>query len=183
MGYSAALNKAWETLAKLSDKKTHSVSLLSDTYEVRVEDRKVSSVSCNVPAKDFLSILLLHYIIGSLKESYSPSGEWISFKDIEGGEIYFPAFHESAIKPLVRKYGAKPEALLEVLKRLPGKKIDIGDFGVEIKTFPDIYVRVVMWKGDDEFGPEGTILFDKNLTKVYSTEDIAVFLRFIIHGL
>jgi hypothetical protein len=183
MTYEAAITKAWGDLERHSRSKRHSVALLGDTYDVDLEGETVVSNSCNVPTKDYLTILILHYLIGSLRNAYLPSGEWISFKEIAGGEIYYPAFRESAVKPLLRKYGDKPEGLRGALERFKGKKIEVGDVGIEIATFPDIFVRVVLWRGDEEFGPEASILFDRNITKIYTMEDVVVFSRFITHSL
>ena len=183
MTYEAALSKAWDELEKLSDTERYTIKLLSDTYEVDVKNRTASSVSCNVPTKDYITILLLHYILGSTRNKYSPSGEWVSFKEIKAGEIYYPAYHESVITPLLRKYGGAPEKLLDALNRFTGKKIDEGDAGIEIVTFKDIAIRVVLWKSDEEFGPEATILFDKNITGIFSMEDVVVFSRFVTHSL
>jgi len=182
MTYEAAVTKAWEGLRGLSTRQKCSVELLGDTYDVDLEAMTAVSNSCNVPTKDYLTILLLHYLIGTLKNSYSPSGQWISFKDIEGGEIYYPAFRESAIAPLLRKYGSAPKNVLSVLERFKGAQIDVGDVGIEIVAFPDISVRIILWRGDDEVGPEANILFDKNITRIFSMEDVVVFSRFVTHS-
>lgn len=183
MPYDTALAKSWEELGKLADKDAYTVELLGDTYELGVKERRSSSVSCNVPTKDFLTILLLHYLIGSLKGGFTPSGEWISFKDVENGEIYYPAFREGAIKPLLRKFGDNPKGILAALEKFKGKSIKEGDAGIEITTFKDMSVRIVLWKGDEEFGPEATLLFDRNIPKLFTMEDIVVFSRFVTHSL
>jgi hypothetical protein len=183
MTYEAAIIRGWEELAGLSDKDRHEAHFMGDTYEIDLARKSASSVSCNTPAKDHLTIILLHYLIGSFKEGYAPGGEWVSFKDIEGGEFYYPAYRESVIKPLLRKYGQKPEALLEALGRFKGKKIAEGDIGMELETFPGLYVKVILWKGDDEFGPEATMLYDRNITRIFTMEDVVVFSRFITHNL
>jgi hypothetical protein len=183
MTYEAAVLKGWTELAGLSAEKRYTVPFLGDTYEMDLARKSASSLSCNVPTKDHLTIILLHYIIGSLKNKYSPCGEWVSFKDIEGGEFYYPAYRESVINPLLRKYGEKPEELLVVLGRFKGRKIGEGDVGVELETFEGLDIKVILWKGDEEFGPEATMLYDRNITTIFSMEDIVVFSRFITHSL
>lgn len=183
MGYEAAVNKAWEDLKNLSDKDNLSLNLLNDSYEIDLKDRKISSFAFRARAKDFLSILILHYLIGNLKNKYTPGGEWISFKDIEGGGFYYPAFYEGAIKPVIKKYGSDPQKLPGILNSYRGRLLKEGDVCIELETFDNVFVRVILWKGDDEFGPDATILFDRNLANIFSTEDIAVFLRFIAHKL
>ena len=183
MVYETAIKRAWGDLEKLSAQPKHSVALLSDIYEINLKDKQVFSNSCNVPAKEYLTILLLHYLIGSLKNIYIPAGLWISFKEIEGGEIYYPAFRKSVLEPLLRKYGKAPENLFKAAERFKGERIDSSDVAVEITTFPDVRLRIILWKADEEFGPEASILFDKNLTKIYTMEDITVFSHFIVGNL
>lgn len=182
MGYEAALAKAWNTLKEMSDKDVFSVSLLNETYDVNLSDSTVLT-SSKTPAKTYTMILILHYIIGKIKNNFKPSQDFVSFKDIEAGEFYFSAFREGAIAPLIKKFGSDPQKLALAAKRFNGKRIDGGDIAVEIRAFEDVFIRIILWKGDEEFAPEATMLFDRELIKVYSTEDIAVFLRLIAHSL
>lgn len=185
MPYEAAIKKAWQDLEDLAERQSpHNVALLGDRYTVNLKDKTVFSNSCNVPTKEYLTILILHYLINSLKGAYIPSGEWISFKDIEGGETYYPAYRKSVIETLLRKYGKNPENVLGALERFKGSKIEkLSDVAIEIETFPEIKVRIALWKADEEFGPEASILYDKNLTKIYTMEDITVFSHFIVGNL
>lgn len=182
MGYTAALNKAWDDLEELQPGSKVWIDLMDRSYEINVQDRKIASLSA-APVEDFLAILLLHYLIGMEKKKFSPAGEFVSFKYVEGGAFYYPAFREGVINPILKKFGLDPDRLLVVLDRLNGNRIEEGDLAVELQTFKGIFVRIIIWKADKEFDPEATILFDKNLTNIYSTEDIAVFLRFVVHNL
>src|SRR3989338_3330403 len=180
MPYADALEKGWENLERLSETDVYTVPLLGDTYELNIKDKASFSNSCNAPTKDYVTILLLHYLIGLLKNCYSPSGEWISFKGIEGGDTYYPAYRSSVVKPLLKKYGSRPKDLLNVSERFKTRRIETGDAGIELETFPDVWGRVILWAPDSEFGPEATILYDKNITQIYAMEDITVFSQFIV---
>lgn len=183
MPYQAAVIKAWEDLERLSENIRYTVALLGDTYDINVKERRVFSNSCNVPAKDYVAILLLHYLIGTSKNKYIPSGEWISFKEISGGEAYYPAFREGVIEPILRKYGSHPENLYSVAGRFKGEKIESTGMGIEIVIFPEVKVRIIIWPGDEEFGPEASMLFDKSLIRIYTMEDITVLSNFIAGSL
>jgi len=39
---------------------------------------------------------------------------------------------------------------------------------------------MVFWKGDEELPPEASLLFDRGLTEIYSTEDVAVLLLALV---
>jgi hypothetical protein len=179
MSYEVALEKGWEDLSKLNPGKILSVKFLGDEYTVDSGEKKVISLSCNVPAKDFAVILILHYLAHKLKEVPVLTGEWLNFKELSGVEGYYSAFRKRSIEPIIRKYGSHPEGVLAALDRLPGKRVDQGDVGIVLEVFEGVPVLITLWRSDDEFGPEANILFDKSITKIFCTEDIVVLAGFV----
>ena len=174
MGYEASLKLAWDELDRLA-LRDGTVSLLGDNYQVRACERAV--LLCGAPAGQMEAVLILHYLIGLLRHGYRPRGEWISFKETRDGKLFWPAFQESAIKPLVQSFQSDPEGLVRNLSaRLGGRMVDSGDVAVEVAVFPGVLVRLIFWNGDEELPPEASLLFDRGLTEIYSTEDVAVLL-------
>jgi hypothetical protein len=45
-----------------------------------------------------------------------------------------------------------------------------------MEAFPDIFVRMVFWKRDEELPAEASMLFDRGLNEIYCTEDVSVML-------
>jgi len=187
MGYEIALDKAWRELEDLSASDCYSIPLLKEVYEVRLNDRSVTSKSSDGPAEKFISILILHYLLGILRYGYKQTGQWISFKELKGGNSYLPAFQKNTIRPMVDRLRSDPEGVFRdfrnSIERFGGQLVVGGDCSVEIMTFSEIYIRVVLWRGDDELPPEASMIFDKGLTEVLSTEDMAVFLDFVAHSI
>ena len=179
MSCEAALEKGWEDLSKLNPGRILAVKFLGDEYTVDFGEKKIFSLSCNVPAKDFAVILLLHYLAQKLKGLPALTGEWLNFKELSGVEGYYSAFRNRAIEPIIRKYGSHPEGALAVLDRLPAKRVDQGDVGIILEAFDGIPVMITLWRSDDEFGPEANILFDKSITQIFCTEDIVVLAGFV----
>lgn len=174
MSYDIALNKAWDDLGSFKPKHNLSVKFLADEYTLDLESRRVLSLSCNVAAKDFTAILILHYLARKLEGLPELTNEWQSFKELSGIEGYYPAFRERSIEPILRKYGNKPEALLDVLDRLPAKRVDQGDIGIVVEAFEGVPALIELWRKDEEFAPEANILFDKSISRIFCTEDIVV---------
>jgi len=174
MGYEIAINKAWDGLVKLNPNKNISVKFLADEYTVDFEHKKIISLSCNAPAKEFSAILILHYLAQKLKSLPVLTEEWVSFKELSGVEGYYPAFRKRAIEPIIRKFGNAPEGILASLDRLAGKRIDQGDIGIVLEVFAGVPAMVILWRGDEEFGPDANMLFDESITKIFCTEDIVV---------
>jgi hypothetical protein len=182
MGCEIALNKAWAELGKLAPSPRLTIQFLTDAYEVNVSERSILQRPSLLPAEDYLSVLILHYLIGCLKHGYRQSGNWISFKDIWGGNTYFPAYRKNTIRPLIKWLQKDPVGLIRKLTvSYNGEVVEGGNIAIELKTFPAVFIRIVIWRGEEEIPPEATILFDRSLTDILSTEDIAVFLDSVVH--
>jgi hypothetical protein len=181
MGYEAALNKAWEDLLGLNPGPANNllVKFMADEYSVDIGGRKVFSFSCNVPAKDFVSILLLHYLAQKLKGLPAPSGEWLTFREFSGLEGYYEAYRRRSIEPIIRKYGKNPDALKDVLARLPAKLSDGGDISLVIEAFAGVPVLIKLWKQDAEFGPDANMYFDSSIRNIFCIEDIVVLAQMV----
>ncbi|MFI5384377.1 MAG: DUF3786 domain-containing protein [Methanosarcina thermophila] len=180
MTYEIALNKAWDEIAALAPSQKYTVKFLTDVYEVKIIDRIVLMKPSDAPASEEISVLILRYLIGILKHGYIQKGEWISFKELKGGPSYYPAYQKNTIKPILKSLKENPDSLIKNLtERFGGKLVEGGDVSVELVTFPDVRVRFVFWFADKELPPEATILFDRELTKIFTTEEIAALMFFL----
>ncbi|AKB13047.1 protein of unknown function [Methanosarcina thermophila] len=180
MTYEIALNKAWDEIAALAPSQEYTVKFLTDIYEVKINDKIVLMKPSDVPASEEISVLILRYLIGILKHGYIQKGEWISFKELKGGPSYYPAYQKNTIKPILKSLKENPDSLIKNLtERFGGKLVEGGDVSVELVTFPDVRVRFVFWFADKELPPEATILFDRELTKIFTTEEIAALMFFL----
>ena len=179
MGYEVAINKAWEELLSLNPPAPLSVKFLADEYSLDVATKKIFSLSCNTPAKDFVAILLLHYLSQKLRGLPELAGEWVSFKELSGIEGYAAAFRKRTIEPIIRKYGKNPAGVFAVLEKLPASKVAQADAAIVVEAFSAVPVLVELWRGDEEFGPEANILFDRSISRIFCTEDIVVLAQFV----
>ena len=185
MAYAQALEKAWDDVLNSAGERNFSVKLLSDVYDIDVNKKQILSESCNIPAKEHISIIILHYLIQKLKTGIvpAPGGEWIDFNQLEGGDGYYPAFKKRTIDRILKKYGKRPDGLLKAAGRFPASRVDIGDVGIVISTFENVPILITMSKGDEEFEPAANIVFDKTISQIMCTEDIIVLTEFIVHSL
>ena len=169
MSYQQALKKAWDDLTSISrDSDSYAVKLLSDTYTVDLKNRTVFSDSCNIPAKEYTSIIILHYLAKKLKLGSlpQPSGEWIDFRQLEGGEGYYPAFKKRTIDKILKKYGSSPK-----------------DMSTMVQALESVPMLITISKADEEFGPAANILFDRTISAILCTEDIVVLTEIVVHNL
>jgi hypothetical protein len=193
MGYQAALDKSWNALETAGLCGIEAVRFFTEEFRVDARHRVVLSVSgqppaqseapgrpCGQPAKDFVAVLILHYLKQRLAGLPQLTGSWISFKELDGGESYYPAFRKRSIDGVLKKYGANVEGIFSVLGKMPSaRKIEQGDAAVVVEAFTAVPLQVIVWKGDEEFAAEATILFDRSISGIFNTEDIAVLAGFV----
>jgi hypothetical protein len=130
-------------------------------------------------------ILILHYLKGAWASGGAPvTGQWISFQEVPDGRFYMDAFQRRAKNPLLQAFGERPERLIGIAGDAYGAvPLDQGDFSVVVKALPLVPMALVLWKGDDEFPPEGNILFDRNISGILSAEDIAWLAGMVVYPL
>ncbi|MBI4982569.1 MAG: DUF3786 domain-containing protein [Candidatus Omnitrophica bacterium] len=174
MSYEIAKNKAWGELGKFNFPQAVSVKFLADEYTVDLEKKEVFSLSCNIPAKDFTVILILHYLAQKSNGLPLVTGEWLTFREFSGIEGYYAAFKQRSIEPIVRKYGKNPEGIFSVIDRLAAKKAQGADAGIIIEAFEGVPVLVKLWKADEDFSPDANMFFDRSISKIFCIEDIVV---------
>lgn len=179
MGYEIAIKKAWAELQSFKEPHETSVRFLADTYTVDHKNRMIMSLSCNAPAKEFTSVLILHYLIQKAKGLPRLTGQWLNFRELSGIEGYYEAFRRRSLEPVIRKYGANPQGIVFCLERFSGKKAEGGDASVVIETFAQVPALIKIWGKDEEFGADANMFFDASINHIFCTEDIVVLAQIV----
>lgn len=126
----------------------------------------------------FARILVLHYLTNISQARVT--GQFISYKELPGGEIYIQPFNNRAIRPMTQFFGEHPQKLLDAAQHIGGKPVKLGDVGVTLNAFPKIPVTLAVWGADEEFPASGNILFDSSASDYLPTEDYAVLAGFVV---
>ena len=192
--YELAYKLACEQLAKIDDieqqcrksgaqyqvidsQKGITIQHLSQSYLIVLPDIEVSLVDSaeKVPIRD--KVLILHYF--TLAKGTPAANRLITFRELPEGIVYSPTFFKRTIKPLLEHFGKEPCLLVEAGERLAGHKTDYGDTAVTIDAFSHVPITIILWQGDDELAPQGSILFDTTISDYLPTEDITVLCEII----
>jgi len=182
--YEEARELAWKTLVErdpahvaacgllgLDGEGRIKLPFLADNFFVDIAERKV--LFENGPeVYPFLSVLLLHYLVGV--DDTPLADDWISFREFEGGDVYFASFTDRSLAPLKNAFGERPDSLPAAAEPLGAEPLGFGDVGLRVPVFPKVPLAVVLWRGDDEFPPEVNILFDRTANSILHTEDLAI---------
>jgi len=109
----------------------------------------------------FFSLMVLVYL--SEAKDIRPTYAWVSEKDLLGGSTFFRGPHQLPVKDLEELYGKDPDAFLKAGRRLGGNEIFYGDKGFALDVLPKVPLAYVLWKGDEEFPPRISVLFDSTI--------------------
>ena len=153
-------------------KKEIVVQYLNQPYLITLPDINVSLAAGaeEVPLRD--KILILHYFTSA--KGTPLANRLITFRELPEGSVYFPSFSKRTIKLLMGYFGQAPHLLVDAGEKLGASKADYGDAAITINAFSRVPVTIVIWGGDEEFAPQGSILFDAAISDYLSTEDITV---------
>ncbi|MBF0507898.1 MAG: DUF3786 domain-containing protein [Deltaproteobacteria bacterium] len=126
-------------------------------------------------------VIILHYL--NAPQGRPPKGKLITFREVPAGEFYYSAFEKRAKVPLLSTFGQTPEKLLNLAPVLGGAPVEHSGVAVQINVLPYVPVTLVIWPGDEEFPPDGNVLFDENITSFFQAEDVAVIAGLAIYPL
>lgn len=148
------------------------IEYLNRSYLITLPDIEISLVDSaeQVPIRD--KILILHYL--TLAKGTAATNELIAFRELPGGNIYYPTFSKRTMKPLSDHFGKEPTLLVNAGKRLGGYQADYGDVAVTINAFSRVPITLVLWQGDEELAPQLNLLFDSTISDYLDTEDVTV---------
>ena len=154
------------------------LTYLNRPYQITLPDVGITLVGSQEAVSMRDRVLILHYL--TLARGTSATGRLITFKELPEGPVYFPTFAKRTVDPLLDHFGKEPYRLLDTARKLGGHRADYGDVAVTINVFPSVAITLVLWRGDAEFAPSASIIFDASITDYLSTEDIIVLCETVI---
>lgn len=154
------------------EQERYTVPFLGKKYHITYPAGNVTSADTNADAPIVVAILLLHYLHRA--SGMELSNHWISFKELNGGGIYIEPFQKRAVFPFIKNFGARTAEFARAAEKLGGRKAEHGDVSYIIPALPRVPLLYILWEGDDEFPPNGTILFDNFANAYLHTEDYAM---------
>ncbi len=149
-----------------------SLLLMNRVYQIRYPEGEVICRDDLGPVDVMKKAILLRYLNNA--EEASGGEKLIGFNELPSGSFYNPAFSQSVVKPFIDFFGEVPQKLKWAAKRLEGIEVPFGDVGMRIPFLPKVKISFIIWEGDDEFPPDGKILFNSHVASYLSTEGIVI---------
>ncbi len=145
-----------------AQKGCYTLSVWGEAYDIFPE---TAAIICrDDPAgkvSTFLGLFVVHYLL-TCKE-IPVRKEWISVKDMTGGETFFRGPHKIPADLIETKFGNDLKEFRDVAVQMNGTALDMADAAYAFRIAPRIPVAVLFWRGDDEFPAEAKMLFDRSI--------------------
>jgi hypothetical protein len=135
-------------------------------YLILPKEKKILRMEWNdKPVEEELHPYFYLMVLVYLTEAkdIKPAHTWVSEKDLKGGSTFFRGPHSLHVEELINLFGKDPEAFLKIGKKLGGSEILYGDKGFALEVFPKVPLAYILWKGDAEFPPKISVLFDSTI--------------------
>ena len=116
-----------------------------------------------------LRLLVLVYLLNVTGASLTR--EKISVSDLKDAQ-FFQGPHALKTEPLLEVYGQDPTGFIYAAESIGGIALDMADAAFRFLPFPKIPLYYLLWEGDDEFGADLKILFDRSIEQHFSADAI-----------
>jgi len=116
---------------------------------------------------ELITLLYLNHV-----DSFHPLGkDIVGAKDLKESH-YFIGRHELRLAPLLERYGHDADGFETAADYYGGKSLDMADKAYRFLPFPRVSLYYLLWKGDGEFDPKISVLFDRSIENYFSASGI-----------
>lgn len=145
---------------------------LKQPIDVHFPDGRILFANSNLSPIWPWCLIILNYLYRA--DDTMVFNKLVSYRELEGGDLYYSAFFRNSIAPLATKLSHEPSerierACLEFTDNLQVKE----DICAVFDFLPRFPVTVKIWLHDEEVGGSANILFDASANHYLHTEDIA----------
>jgi hypothetical protein len=178
----------WEELAKAvpaevchrtgaiysEEKKGYLLPLLNQRYLILPGEQKIYCMRGDFceeeKLRDYFYLMVLLYLLHA--KGGEPTRTWISEKELKGGTTFFRGPHALRVEELKAAFGKNPSAFASAGSRLGGVELLFGDKAFSLTVFPKVPIAYVLWKEDEEFPAQVTVMFDSTIQNHFTLDGI-----------
>lgn len=154
------------------DEQRFKIKFINTVLYVNYPEGKILTETNEVVNDVAINILILRFLTNA--KGIKETNKYLTYKEIEGGYVYYPNFKSRTIKKFIDIYGSEIEKFKSCMESIDGKRLNLGNISYKVRFINDTYVVFVLWEGDEELEPSGNILFDSNIKYYFNAEDLAV---------
>lgn len=155
-----------------------SLSYIGQRIEVTHPGGGVRRVSDETPPPLWEQILILHYLCS--ERPIPDSDRVIAYSEIPDGKFYDAAYQRRTKLFLLKVFGSNPDRIVEAGQIIGAESVELGDRSIRVRAFPFADIYLVLWRGDDEFPADASVLMGERIQGFLDAEDIAVLAGLVV---
>lgn len=189
--YEVALQGAWDCVRRKPVEEFHPLGVseplagsrqwflpvLDTEFEIDVQERCMTAIGYG-EVGCIWQILALHALL--VQTPFPESSRQITFEEIPEARGYSAPYRGRVLEGFTRTVGHSRESLLAAAQTCGGQVVPGGDLAVRFQVFPHVPLTIVWYRGDDEFTPGASFLYNDNITSVFEVEDIVVMTEQVV---
>ena len=127
--------------------------------------------------KDYVAAVVTRHLVLAPKLPPNPEelGPDVSFAEDENARGYLGPFRGRVLGPLLGRFGSDPEGFARAACALGAERLEdleeVGALAFRIRVFPRVALVFILHPADDEFGPDGQVLFPREVLGAFEVED------------
>ncbi|MHC4476245.1 MAG: DUF3786 domain-containing protein [Planctomycetota bacterium] len=141
------------------DQERYSIKLLNRECVVDLAGRQALWSQDSSPLSYTEELCVLAYLISAAE--LPVSGKLTPGESLPDGQFFFRGLHKLPTEKLEAAFGESPERLYEPAEPFGAERCEFGDASIQLYVLPRVPLTVVLWRGDEEFDPRASILFDE----------------------
>lgn len=145
------------------------VQCLGKNFAVDQKGNIITEIHVN----PWVAIPILNYILYG--KGTQPSGEWVTFRELKGGEEWYPLYSQRAEKPLRKIADTYTELFNDMLQIFSGKRADYhypADISIVLHPLPKVPILICYSGPEDGLESSLTIFYDKTVEENLNIEAI-----------
>ena len=139
---------------------------------IDAQDFTAINLENGTPCDLHTQAMLAYYFHTS--DGASPSGEWVSFRELPDGQFYAAAFQGYTGNRLAALFGDDIESFARAANQTNGRRQPFGDAAFYFQALPKVPVAIVCWLGDEDFPTSYRLLFDDSIKHHLPTDACAI---------
>jgi hypothetical protein len=144
--------------------RSYLMDFLQERYHIKPNSRVIEPVTGPIPAEGpsvDLQVILLTYLLSA--REIPLTDRLVAVGSLKGGKCFFQGPHSFPLDPLTEQYGSDIKGFLNRGLSLGGVQEGYGDVSVRFTALPRVPVIMVLWRGDEEFPPRLSVVFDASV--------------------
>lgn len=164
--------------------KCFELNLMGQDYKIVFPTGEVFNSNLDEVTSYVLKTIFIRYLVNGKGTALSKN--YISYKEIQDGQVYYTNFYKRTILRLADVYNQDPVSFLYNLNTLDANILTKGDLSFSFDFMKNVNFQFILYDEDEEFKATANILMDQNVEDYFNAEDLAlvvdVAIEFFIHG-